>query len=280
MSENSPDNVSSRLEKHKREKAQSEANFKQSIDESVKNASSDWSNALLKVVNQMDDLAKSLVTQSLELNSEQIAKAQLQMVLLQQQLTQMIQTLSQMPEQISEKVTQTTQSVNDSLDTMISAVSKKSIQVTEQAKHHLDTIPNQMQSISDQAVQHTRKITQAHQHKMQQLNKIGFKASMLTALEIFLAIALFAGNYYLGKQVYHTQQTLDILQQHIDQTPTETKALAMVNIFENKGKEGGVLITPKNQQTAFWGENQNKEKTLLVTAPESLPQLQQTPKRK
>ena len=46
------------------------------------------------------------------------------------------------------------------------------------------------------------------------------------------------------------------------------------------GKEGGVLITPKNQQTAFWGENQNKEKTLLVTAPESLPQLQQTPKRK
>ena len=77
-----------------------------------------------------------------------------------------------------------------------------------------------------------------------------------------------------------TQQTLDILQQHIDQTPTETKALAMVNIFENKGKEGGVLITPKNQQTAFWGENQNKEKTLLVTAPESLPQLQQTPKRK
>jgi len=233
MSETSNAKTLKLLAESKQKSQQIEASFKQAINESVKNASSDWHNALLKVVNQMDDLAKSLVTQSLELNSEQIAKAQLQMVLLQQQLTQMIQTLSQMPEQISEKVTQTTQSVNDSLDTMISAVSKKSIQVTEQAKHHLDTIPNQMQSISDQVIQHTRKITQAHQHKMQQLNKIGFKASMLTALEIFLAIALFAGNYYLGKQVYHTQQTLDILQQHIDHTPTETKALAMVNIFDN-----------------------------------------------
>ena len=91
------------------------------------------------------------------------------------------------------------------------------------------------------------------------------RATLFTLFEILVAAALSGLNYYLGNQVYQTQQRLDTLQAHISQTPIEAQALSMVNLYQNNGKEGGILITPKNQQTAFWGNNQQGEKTLLVT---------------
>ena len=122
-----------------------------------------------------------------------------------------------------------------------------------------------MTSISQQVITDTKKAVSEHQQHLTFLNKLRMRATLFTLFEILVAAALFGYNYYLGNQVYQTQQRLDTLQAHISQTPLEAQALSMVSLYTNQGKEGGVLITPKNQQTAFWGNNQRGEKTLLVT---------------
>lgn len=265
MSETSNDKTLKLLAESKQKSQQIEASFKQSINESVTNASVDWSNALQSIVNEIDHLSKTLVNNSLTLSQQQIQTAQSELDDLMLKLNALSQNLSNMITSVSEKVTSSETSVTDSLEDLTQAVSEQSTQAVNQSKTILAAIPQQVETLSQQMLTDTQKAVAQHQHRVRQMNKLGMRATLFTLFEILVAAALFGFNYYLSNQVYQTQQRLDTLQAHISQTPLETQALSMVSLYTNQGKEGGVLITPKNQQTAFWGNNQQGEKTLLVT---------------
>ena len=267
MSENSPDNVSSRLEKHKREKEKIEASFKQAINESVTNASIDWGNALQNVVAQIESLSKGLVENLQNLSSEQIKQAQSQINLLIQHLNLLSQSVAQQSQAISNQIESTKTTVISDLQALGQTVSHESDNVINQSKTALQTIPEQMKILSQQIITDTKQAINEHQYQLKQIQQTGRIAVMFIAIAILFAIGLFAYNYYLVSQVSTAQRRFDTLQQYISQTPIQSQALSMIDIYQNNGKEGGILITPKNQQTAFWGKNQSNEKTLLVTSP-------------
>lgn len=133
MSENSPDSVSSRLEKHKQEKEKIEASFKQAINESVTNASSDWRNALQNIVAQIESLSKGLVENLQNLSSEQIKQAQSQINLLIQQLNVLSQSVSQLTQTISGQIEITKTTVISDLQALGQTVSHES---EKSAQHH------------------------------------------------------------------------------------------------------------------------------------------------
>ena len=171
-------------------------------------------------------------------------------------MCELTETVSHMVTSISEQVVSSQTRVNDHLENLTQTVEEASHTAANQSKTILQTIPQAMTTISQQVITDTQKAVTEHQQHLKFLNKLGMRATLFTLFEILVAAALFGYNYYLGNQVYQTQQRLDTLQAHISQTPIEAQALSMVNLYTNQGKEGGVLITPKNQQTAFWGNNQ------------------------
>ena len=267
MSENSPDSVSSRLEKHKQEKEKIEASFKQAINESVTNASIDWRNALQNIVAQIESLIKGLVENLQNLSSEQIKQAQSQINLLIQHLNLLSQSVAQQSQAISNQIEITKTTVISDLQALGQTVSHESDNVINQSKTAMQTIPEQMKILSQQIITDTKQAVNEHQYQLKQIQQTGRIAVMFIAIAILFAIGLFAYNYYLVSQVSTAQRRFDTLQQYISQTPIQSQALSMIDIYQNDGKEEGILITPKNQQTAFWGKNQSNEKTLLVTSP-------------
>lgn len=124
----------------------------------------------------------------------------------------------------------------------------------------MQTIPEQMKILSQQIITDTKQAINEHQYQLKQIQQTGRIAVMFIAIAILFAIGLFAYNYYLVSQVSTAQRRFDTLQQYISQTPIQSQALSMIDIYQNDGKEGGILITPKNQQTAFWGkESEQRE---------------------
>ena len=54
-------------------------------------------------------------------------------------------------------------------------------------------------------------------------------------------------NLYLAKNITKKQAELAEIQQNIDQSPIQAKALAKVTVMEWKSEKGGVVITPKSK---------------------------------
>ena len=55
-------------------------------------------------------------------------------------------------------------------------------------------------------------------------------------------------NLYLAKNITKKQAELAEIQQNIDQSPIQAKALAKVTVMEWKSEKGGVVITPKSKK--------------------------------
>jgi hemin uptake protein HemP len=166
---------------------------------------------------------------------------------------------------ITTSVTDVNTQVNASLTALQAAVSKASDQAVATSQTTLQSIPSQVKQVSEQLMQDTQQVMIAHQRQLNRLYRLRLTAWVVTVLAIFAAIGLFGYHYYLSKQVFQAQQQLDTLQQYIDQTPLQIKALSMVNISATQDKRGAVLLIPKNQLTADWWISPTGEKILLVT---------------
>ena len=109
-------------------------------------------------------------------------------------------------------------------------------------------------------------ITSHEKNLKEQINKtLAYKTAIGGIMGLLLAIILGLGifNLYLAKNITKKQAELAEIQQNIDQSPIQAKALAKVTVMEWKSEKGGVVITPKTKK-AIWSKDNNDSQSLFI----------------
>ena len=200
MSETSNAKTLKLLAESKQKSQQIEASFKQAINESVTNASSDWSNALQNIVAQIDSLSKVLVENSQNLSSEQIKQAQSQINLLIQQLNVLSQCVAQQSQAISDQIEITKTTVISDLQALGQTVSHES---EKSAQHHQNR-QEQLRDDIDQQHHQTCELVETTIQKEQMLiqkmvkrySRIGMQMGVMLGALIMVLFILALFNYH------------------------------------------------------------------------------------
>ena len=273
MSETSNAKTLKLLAESKQKSQQIEASFKQSINESVKNASIDWRNALKNVVAQIDSLTKDFVQNSQNLSSEQIKQAQSQINLLIQQLNVLSQSVAQQLQAISNQIEITKTTVISDLQALGQTVSHES---EKSAQHHQNR-QEQLRDDIDQQHHQTCELVETTIQKEQMLiqkmvkrySRIGMQMGVMLGALIMVLFILALFNYHQYNQLQQTRQQiaqsqsqLKTLNQLNYRTPIQNQVLSLIDI--QALANGGISIASKIPKNASCQQNGFGYQTLYI----------------
>ena len=150
----------------------------------------------------------------------------------------------------------------------------KSIQqkTSEQAKTTEQIVSSELeqleQSLQQRLSESERSIFNAiasHEKNLkEQINKtLAYKTAIGSIMGLLLAIILGLGifNLYLAKNITKKQAELAEIQQNIEQSPLQAKALAKVELLEEKGE---IYIASKKGTKAEAYQNKDKQQILKI----------------
>lgn len=155
--------------------------------------------------------------------------------------------LSQLTKQLNEKANEQAKATETSLNSVFQEFETNLQAELKQSQHSM-----------------LHAIKQSQAESKAQMNKLmAYKTLAGVAMGILLSIliALGAFSLYLGKKIATQQGQLDDIQQAIDNSPLQAKALTKVQVTEQDGK---IYIVSKTSKAKTW---QNKDKQQIMELP-------------